>query len=92
MLLVSAIFSSEYKAPGFNKCFQGRPWSHQELRRKDWNDLHCLWWTCVKERNRLATSEFERKRLAAGYGDWENRERDKTVSELMMSYLRSAVV
>lgn len=63
--------------------FQGRPWSIQELREKSWEDLHCLWWVCVKERNRIATSNLERKRLRAGYGDWESNERDRAVSDLV---------
>ncbi|KAI1926599.1 54S ribosomal protein L4 mitochondrial [Ophidiomyces ophidiicola] len=57
----------------------GRPWSVQELRQKSWDDLHCLWWVAVRERNRIATSTLERKRLAAGYGDYESQNRDKTV-------------
>jgi large subunit ribosomal protein L47 len=50
-----------------------------ELRKRNWTDLHSLWWVCVKERNRLATEKIERERLEAGYGDVENRERDETV-------------
>jgi large subunit ribosomal protein L47 len=42
---------------------------------------------CVKERNRLATDRLERQRLDAGYGEYENRQRDKTVQETMKAIL-----
>jgi len=57
----------------------GRPWCVEELRGKNWEDLHALWWVCCKERNRIATEAFERKRLEAGYGDYEAKRRDVTV-------------
>lgn len=60
--------------------FLGRSWSIQELREKSWDDLHALWWVCIKERNRIATSDLERVRLRAGYGEWESTERDRVVS------------
>jgi large subunit ribosomal protein L47 len=57
----------------------GRSWTVQELRRKSWDDLHCLWWKCIKERNRLATERYERNRLKAGYGDYESGQREEVV-------------
>ncbi|RDW90798.1 mitochondrial 54S ribosomal protein uL29m [Aspergillus mulundensis] len=57
----------------------GRSWSIQELREKSWEDLHCLWWVCLREKNRIATSNLERKRLKAGYGEWEATQRYQTI-------------
>lgn len=65
----------------------GRPWTVGELRSRDFEALHQLWWICVKERNRLATEKIERKRLNAGYGDLETQNRDKTVQETMKAIL-----
>lgn len=57
----------------------GRAWTVEELRRKDFYDLHKLWWICVKERNRLSTEANELERTSAGYGMYEVDERMKTV-------------
>ncbi|KAL8831028.1 MAG: hypothetical protein Q9170_005478 [Blastenia crenularia] len=59
----------------------GRAWVVEELRHKSWEDLHSLWWVCCKERNLLATQEYERSRLKAGYGDAENLERAAAVKQ-----------
>ncbi|KAJ5112534.1 54S ribosomal protein L4 [Penicillium argentinense] len=64
--------------PEFDADF-GRPWAIQELREKSWDDLHKLWWVCVKERNRIASGNYERMRLKPGYGDHEAQARDKAV-------------
>ncbi|KAL1899089.1 54S ribosomal protein L4 mitochondrial [Sporothrix stenoceras] len=61
----------------------GRPWTAEELRRKSWDDLHKLWWVCVKERNRIATAAVSRKHFDLGFGSHESGERDNAVRETM---------
>ncbi|KAK3905441.1 mitochondrial 39-S ribosomal protein L47 (MRP-L47)-domain-containing protein [Staphylotrichum tortipilum] len=61
----------------------GRSWSVEELRGKSWDDLHRLWWVCVKERNRIATGNWERKKSGLGFGDAEATERDHEVRATM---------
>jgi large subunit ribosomal protein L47 len=58
----------------------GRQWTVQELRAKDWDDLHRLWWVCIKERNRLNTYALERRRVGNMYGDYESNNRIRVVS------------
>jgi large subunit ribosomal protein L47 len=58
----------------------GRAWTVEELQKKTWFDLHDIWWSCVKERNWLATEANERQRTEAGYGDYEGQQRAKAVS------------
>ncbi|KAJ4319719.1 54S ribosomal protein L4 mitochondrial [Neodidymelliopsis sp. IMI 364377] len=65
----------------------GREWTMGELRSKDWDSLHQLWWVCVKERNRLATEKLERERLDAVYGDHESKERDEVVQKTMKAII-----
>ncbi|KAI1180742.1 mitochondrial 39-S ribosomal protein L47 (MRP-L47)-domain-containing protein [Nemania sp. FL0916] len=63
----------------------GRGWTVEELRHKSWEDLHKLWWVCIKEQNRIATARNERGRLGATDGDDESDERMFEVRRTMRS-------
>ena len=63
-----------WKLPGV-----GRAWTDEELSHKSWDDLHKLWWACVKERNILATQQLERERVKPGYGESEAYTRNRLV-------------
>lgn len=65
----------------------GREWTVEELRRKKWEDLHSLWWVCIKERNRIATSNVERIKGSYGYGASESREREMAVRSPLLPVL-----
>lgn len=63
----------------------GRAWTVEELRAKSWDDLHKLWWVCVKERNRISTASWEREKSELGFGDAEAAGRDRVVSPSLRS-------
>ncbi|KAI1744143.1 mitochondrial 39-S ribosomal protein L47 (MRP-L47)-domain-containing protein [Xylaria scruposa] len=63
----------------------GRGWVVEELRHKSWEDLHRLWWVCVKEQNRLVTARKERSRLGFPNGTDEGAERLEEVRKTMRS-------
>lgn len=58
----------------------GRAWTVGELRNKDWDDLHRLWWVCIKEMNRIRTFNAERERMGNMYGAHESENRLIAVS------------
>ena len=78
--MVGVISSKLYHLATNLTLLLGRAWAVEELRHKSFEDLHCLWWACCKERNRIATENIERERSKAGYGEHEAEERDKVVS------------
>lgn len=59
----------------------GRAWTYQELSVKSFEDLHKLYWVCVKEQNQTLTREKERTRVRAGYGALESQERVEAVRQ-----------
>ncbi|KAI1142146.1 MRP-L47-domain-containing protein [Hypoxylon sp. FL0543] len=63
----------------------GRGWTVEELRHKSWEDLHKLWWVCIKEQNRIATARKEKARLKLRSGDEETTERLLEVRKTMKS-------
>lgn len=48
---------------------QSRPWTIPELRRKSFDDLHSLWFTCLKERNILARENHLLRNSVEGFQD-----------------------
>ena len=58
----------------------GRGWTYHELLVKDFDTLHKLYWTTILEINRTHTRQYEMKRLKAGYGDYEAKQRVAAVS------------
>ncbi|EPY49961.1 ribosomal protein subunit L4 [Schizosaccharomyces cryophilus OY26] len=60
----------------------GRSWTAEELRWKSFDDLHGLWYNCLRERNLLLTQATEMKRLLINVPDY-SKDRVKTVNKTM---------
>ena len=58
----------------------GRAWDKTELRHKSFEELHQLWYLCVKDRNRIATQEAEMRHLKLRGTNKAAEQRDLTVS------------
>ena len=58
----------------------GRAWKTVELRRKGFEDLHKLWFVCLKEKNLLAT---EKHHCRANREEFRNPERLREVKKTM---------
>lgn len=77
---------------GEEEALHGRAWTTTELSKKSFEDLHKLYWVCLKELNALATRRAEHRRLKAGFGSEELEAREKTVettSKNILSVLRN---
>ena len=70
----------------------GRSWSYAELSIKSFDDLHKLYWLCVKEQNQLLTREKEMTRVHAGFGLVELEEKLKVVSSARPSTRKFVVL
>ncbi|CAJ0963309.1 unnamed protein product, partial [Mesorhabditis belari] len=55
----------------------GRSWTNEELRLKSSEDLHKLWYVCLKERNMLLTMEKAHKATARHFPNPERLDRVK---------------
>ena len=76
----------ELLTPPDQELRHGRAWTVNELRSKSWEDLHALWYTCIKEHNRMATEEYERKRMQLRVGEWEANERTRVVWKKLIPF------
>lgn len=68
----------------------GNEWDIHSLRRKNWDDLHELWWVLCRERNRLLTSsvEYRKYRLHDAMETTSSRYK-KVSSRLVASYAKN---
>jgi large subunit ribosomal protein L47 len=69
----------------------GRAWTDEELRYKSFDDMHRLWWSCLREQNRLLTENFSRAAINIGYGKYEANKRIKEVHKTQKAIKRVLV-
>ncbi|KAJ3392711.1 39S ribosomal protein L47, mitochondrial [Lobulomyces angularis] len=58
----------------------GRSWEVNEVRRKSFEDLHALWWVCIKQKNLLLSQKEECRRFRLIF---PNKERLSQVKKTM---------
>jgi large subunit ribosomal protein L47 len=61
-----AEFLDQTKGPN-DVVVTGRAWTAPDLRRKDFDDLHSLWWVLYKERNLLLSAKEKVRRTQRPY-------------------------
>lgn len=65
--------------PGEREALHGRAWEYSELVKKDFSDLHRLYWLGLKEMSIIRTRLLEHERLKVGFGSQEASVRFRVV-------------